>query len=132
MVFTLKLPPVLIVIAPERVVLVRRASNCEVVAFSPKAVPTLVVPISKASLTVKLFAVAVPVKAGLSKEAFKSKLVVVAFSPKAVPTLVVPTSKSPDTVKLTAVAVPDKAGLADGAFKFKADVVAFLPKRSPR
>ena len=45
-------------------------SKAIVVAFSPKAVDTLVVPISKAPFTVKLFAVAVPDKAGLANGAF--------------------------------------------------------------
>ena len=86
-------------------------------AFEFNDVNTLVVPISKLVETVKLAAVAIPVKAGLAKGAFKFKAVVVAFSPKAVNTLVVPASKLPETVKLTAVAVPVKAGLAKGAFR---------------
>ena len=41
-----------------------------VVAFSPKAVSTLVVPLTKLPETLKLVAVAVPVNAGLAKGAF--------------------------------------------------------------
>ena len=89
-------------------------------AFEFNDVNTLVVPISKLVATVKLAAVAIPVKAGLANGAFKFKAVVVAFSPKAVNTLVVPMSRLVATVKLDAVAVPVKAGLAKGAFRTRA------------
>ena len=81
-------------------------------AFEFNDVNTLVVQASKVPEIVKLTAVAVPVKAGLAKGAFKFKAVVVAFSPKAVNTLVAPTNKLPETVKSTAVAAPVKIGLA--------------------
>ncbi len=80
--------------------------------FEFNDVNTLVIPISKLVETVKLTAVVIPVKAGLSIGAFKFNAVVVAFSPKAVNTLVVPASKLPETVKSTAVAIPVKAGHA--------------------
>ncbi len=99
-----------------------------VFAFKFNADTTLVVPTTKAPLTVKSAAVAVPEKVGLSFGAFKSKAAGVAIAAKAVATLVVPTSKAPETVKAAAVAVPVKVGLAFGAFRSKLAIVAFSPK----
>ena len=80
---TVNVPPIEALSAhvkvPVKVGLARGAFNAKsvVVALLFKEVNTLVVPISKLVLTVKLTAEAVPVKAGLSSGALAAKAVVI-------------------------------------------------------
>ena len=102
-----------------------------VVAFSPKAVNTLVVPLIKLPETVKLTAVAVPDNAGLASGAFKFSAVCVKLETFLFASAVLSTLAKSTIAFVMPKTVPEKVGLARGALAAKAFVIVVAKLASP-